>query len=182
MNQHVEGRQHGAALKPLSGLQIRELAMLARQAFSCAFPLPDLAFDEWRRQQCMQVVERPGLTRCRNEDYLPLKAHFLRLAGDVQGAERATLRHSTEPRRWAMHQLERACMDAADVLPAALEYAAGCIRNRLGLSLEDADDKALWWATYTVRRKAMLERKREIRERGAPRPLEGQPAQRGGRR
>lgn len=165
MNKHVEGRQQGAALKPLSGLQIRELALLARRAYACAFPLPDLDFDAWRRRQCLQAVERHGLTQCRNEDYLPLKAHFLRLAGDEQGAERATLRHATEPRRWAQHQLERACREAADVLPAALEYAAGCIRNRLGVSLELADDRALRWAAFTVSRKAMLERKRQVKER-----------------
>jgi hypothetical protein len=58
-----------------------------------------------------------------------------------------------EPRTWAMEGLQRECADAADVLPRAMDYAAGYLRNR-GTDIDRADHKAIWHAAYTVRRRA----------------------------
>ena len=154
MNSHVDGRAAGAALQSLSREQIRSLVLLARRAFAAEFPPTDEPFDAWRHRQCQMAVERPGLTACRNEDFLPLKAHFLRLLGDEAGAEEAQLRASGEARRQAWWGLERACNAAADVLPAAWQYASGFMRNKRGCGLDDADAKALRHAAYVVSRKA----------------------------
>jgi len=163
-NAHVEGRSTGAALKPLSPLQIKQLILLARQGFSELCDRGELGesaeFDVWRRQQCMQCVERSGLTACRNEDYLPMLAHFLRILGRYTEAQEALARHVTEPRSHAMAALTKACEAASDVLPYAMQYATGFVRNKRGVSLEDADDKTLWAAGYLVARKAAQLRKK----------------------
>ena len=160
MNAHTAGRTEGAALKSLSRYQIRALILLARDAFAMEFPPSGETFDAWRHRQCMLAVERPGLTACRNEDFLPLKAHFLRLAGRVQEAEAAVARAAVEPRTWAFAKLREECLDAADVLPNALAYAAGFVRNKRGCTLDDADDKTVWQAVYLVRRRAEQLRRR----------------------
>jgi hypothetical protein len=81
MHTNIEKAISGAALQPLSLEQKRELVLLARSVFvrqskidtrHSAFGTHE--FDAWRRRECMLTVERPGLTACRNEDYLPLKA------------------------------------------------------------------------------------------------------------
>lgn len=167
MNAHVDGRQNGAALKPLSALQIRVLITLAREAFLSLCDrgaLGDSAeFDAWRHQQCMQVAECGGLRQCRNEDFLPLKAHFLRLAGAETAAQAALERAAIEPRTWAMNGLQQACTRAADVLPCAIEYAAGFIRNKRGCTLDEADETTLRHAAYLVSRKAdQLRRQRRV--------------------
>ena len=163
-NAHVEGRSTGAALRPLSPAQIKHLVLMARQAFGYLCDQGELGdsaeFDVWRHQQCLQCVERSGLSSCRNEDYLPMLAHFLRLLGRTAEADEALARHVTEPRSHAMAALEKACKEATQVMPYAMEYAAGFVRNKLGVAIEDADDKTLWAASYMIaRRAAQLRRK-----------------------
>ena len=164
-NPHVDGRTDGAALRPLSPLQIRTLIQLARQTFAhlCdTGALGDSAeFNAWRHQQCMRAVERGGLTQCRNEDFLPLKAHFLRLQGRETEATAAAERHEVEPRTWALNQLHHACTAAADVMPRALDYAYGFLKNKRGVLMVDADAKALRHAAYVVARKAAQLRKQK---------------------
>jgi len=159
-NCHTEGRTRGAALATLSALQIRTLVLLAREAFALEFPPPEEDFDTWRHQQCLLVVERGGLTQCRNEDFLPLKAHFLRLLGREGEAAQAETRAACEPRTWAMHAFDRECRAVADVLPAARNYAAGYLRNKRGCDLDDASDKDLWACVYLLRRRAEQLRKK----------------------
>lgn len=152
----------GAAKQPLSKKQIRELVLLAREAYGMEFPPPAVDFDGWRHQHCMMSVERGGLTQCANEDYLPLKAHFLDLIGKHEQAEDCRIRHEMEPRQWALARLQHECNQAADVLPSAWNYAAGFVRNKRGLSIDDADSKTIWHAIYVVRRRAA-----QIRKKGA---------------
>jgi len=165
MSAHVEGREHGAALRPLSKDQIRALVMLARQAWQSVHSAQD--FDSWRHQQCLMTVERAGLTECRNEDFLPLKAHFLRLLGRDQEAAVAETRHEMEPRTWALHNFQKAVLDAtnaafeAGVLFDAYSYASGFLRRARGVAtFDEADSKAIRQATCLLQRKAGLMRKR----------------------
>lgn len=151
----------GAALKPLSGRQIRELVILARDAFMLEFPEPQEDFNEWRHRQCMMTVERAGLKECVNEDYLPLRAHFLRLCGRSEEAQKAQERYEIEPRTWALNKLHEECKAAEDVLPQAYKYAEGFIRNKRGVNLLEADDKTIWHAIFVIRRRAeQLRRKK----------------------
>ena len=147
----------GAALAPLSTLQRQELARLARRAFDRLCTRGELGdtaeFDAWRHEQAMQVVERPGLRLCRNEDYLLLRAHFMRILGHEEQAGRMEARAAMEPRSWAIARLRAECRQAADVLPKAWDYATGFIRNKRKVSIEDADERTIWHAIYTVRRR-----------------------------
>ena len=76
-----------------------------------------------------------------------------------QEAAAALVRHETEPRSWAMHSLKAECEAADDVLPRAMDYAAGFLRRKRAVAIEDASDRDLWSAVYTVRRKAAQLRK-----------------------
>lgn len=157
-NAHVDGRMAGAALQPLQGAQIRRLVLLARQAFEKT-AAPGETFDDWRHQHVLLAVERPGLRACRNEDFLPLKAHFLRLLGARGAAENADLRAMTEPRRMALHQLgleakkAEAAAAAANQKLDALAYARGFLRRKRGVDLDQADARTIWHAVYLLRRK-----------------------------
>ena len=152
-NPHVEGRTEGAARKGLSGKQISALIGLARTAFDQEFPATEDSFDTWRHKQCQMCVERGGFRECHNEDYLPLKRWFLELAGRLDEAKIAGARAEIEPKTWALHKLQEACGAVADVMPYAWSYALGILKNR-GMDEETADDKALWKALYTVKRRA----------------------------
>jgi len=166
MNAHTDGRTSGAAQRPLSPLQIKKLIPLARQAFEHLIEtgaLGDAAeFDAWRHAQCLQTVERGGFREARNEDYLPLTAHFLRLLGRDSEADTALARYEVEPRTWAWSKLQEAFESAADVLPQAKAYAAGYLRNKRSISLEDASDKDLWSCVYLVTRRAEQLRKKGV--------------------
>ena len=156
---------HNAALKPLTKKQIKSLVLLAWKAYGMEFPPPDIDFDEWRHRQCMITVERAGLTDCRNEDYLPLRAHFQALLGNEEQAAADWMKHEEEPRSWAMHKLDWECRAAAEVMPEAKRYAAGFVRNKRNVELSEADDKTLWHAMYVVRRRAQQLRKQQAIER-----------------
>jgi hypothetical protein len=165
MNAHMAGRERGAALKSLSREQIRALVLLAREAWGRGGA--GQGFDEWRHQQCLLTVERGGLTECRNEDYLPLKAHFLRLLGRAEEAAAAETRHAMEPRTWAFHNFQLAMQAATDAAFVARErldayaYAGGFLRRTRGVAtFDEADTKAVWAATYLLQRKAAQLRKR----------------------
>jgi hypothetical protein len=178
MNRFTEGRSDGAALRPLSGLQKQKLILLARQAFGvsrgacreeeeCPFEVPGEAkvsdFDAWRREQCMQAVERQGLTECRNEDYLPLMAHFLRLLGRDDEAAALQERAEMEPRAYLMDQFQRACRAAERHVQNPEQYALGFLRRACKCGIDDAPDKALWRAIYLLRNKVKCEERKATR-------------------
>ena len=152
----------GAAETPLSNLQKQKLAAMAHYAYREVAP-EHQDFDDWRHDEVRKMVGKGGLRECVNADYLPLKSHFLNLCGNVKGAFRAALRSVTEPREWAYAALLKACGEAGDVfadIKAAMGYARGFVKNKRGVSLEDADEKTIWHAVFTVRRKAQSERKK----------------------
>lgn len=149
----------GAALAPLSSRQRQKLAAMARYAYEEV--APDATFDDWRHDECQRIVGKPGLTACCNADYNPLKSHFLQIAGNSAGALRASLKAQIEPREWAYASLLKACKEAEDVMPQAMKYARGFVRNKRGVSLDDADDRTIWHAIFTIRRKAQSLRKKK---------------------
>jgi hypothetical protein len=182
MNIHTDGRSDAGALVPLSPLQRKRLVLLAREAWlhevrehaapadqdDAPFAVPGerepvADFDAWRRRQCMIAVERPGLSLCRNEDYLPLQAHFLMILGRIDEAESAGERAAMDPRNRAMHEFRRACSAAASVLDNPESYAEGFLRRACGVGLADASDRQIWRAVYLLKRKAGLEVRKERR-------------------
>jgi hypothetical protein len=160
MNPLVARNIAAPGLMPLSSEQRQQLARLGRRAYEHLFAgefNPDAIppdYDAWRHQQCLLCVERPGLRFCRNEDFLPMRAHFLRILGKHQEADYALQRAITDPRRQVQAAFERECRQVGDVLPNARQYAAGFCRNKRGVNLDDADEKTLWHALFMIRRRA----------------------------
>lgn len=66
--------------------EIRPLIMAASKAFKIqeTAGLTDSGetFDTWRKRQCLEAVNKPGLTACNHTHFRPLLAHFQTLAGD----------------------------------------------------------------------------------------------------
>jgi hypothetical protein len=147
----------GAALAPLSGEQRQKLAGLAALAYDIADS--HVAFDDWRHSEVRRVVHRAGLRDCLNMHYLPLFAHFHELLGNSGRATKALVKAETEPRTWALHALQKEAVKAKDVMPEAMKYARGFLRNKRGVSLDEASDRDIWHAVFTVRRKAQALRK-----------------------
>ncbi len=93
VDRHTRSAVAGGASAPLSPLQKREICMLARRAYFRARALGDAvnpiddgmcesrAFQAWRRMQQKAACGESSLRCCCNNDYLPLRAHFLALAG-----------------------------------------------------------------------------------------------------
>lgn len=155
-----------AALAPLSSRQKQVLGFLARMAFAadaeCGGAVgQDISFDDWRHEQVRRTVQRARLRDCLNEDYLPLSAHFHQLIGNMDAAFKASFKSIGEPREWALFSLYKEATAAKDVMPHALDYARGFLKNKRHVALEDADDKAIWHAIFTVRRKAQSLRKKQ---------------------
>lgn len=65
--------------------EIKPLLFHARNAYDVQLAAgliePGETFDKWRHAQCLVTVGKPGLTACNHEDFRPLRAHFLTLAG-----------------------------------------------------------------------------------------------------
>lgn len=142
---------------PLSSQQKQRLAILSREAYAKQpglvrglegkqGPSPVLKFDRWRHAQAIKAVGR-RISEATQGDYLPLKAHFLDLAGKPVAAMQAHMRRETEPQRVALHKLTREC--AAKGLD--LSYAAAICRRQFRCALEEASEKQLWCLFFTVR-------------------------------
>ncbi len=76
-------------MKPRGNLtpnEIRPLIMAANKAFkiqeTAGLTDPGETFDTWRKRQCMEAVNKPGITACNHTHFRPLLAHFQTLAGD----------------------------------------------------------------------------------------------------
>jgi hypothetical protein len=147
----------GAALAPLSNEQKQKLAGLAALAYAQADS--QVSFDDWRHSEVKRVVHRAGLRDCLNMHYLPLSAHFHELLGNTGKAVKDLVKAATEPRDWALNVLHREAAKVKDVLPHAMDYARGFLKNKRGVTLDEASDRDIWHAVFTVRRKAQALRK-----------------------
>lgn len=174
----IESCISGAALAPLTGEQRQKLAQLARRAFDricrrssadiggsgrvCPRPSASIGgsdFDSWRHAQIRQCVERAGIRECRQEDYDVVKAHFLRLLGHAEMAERMQARADVEPRRQALGKLHRECREASDVIDRPLEYVAAISAARFKTrTIDDLSEKQLWSLVFDLRRNAQRRR------------------------
>ena len=63
----------------ISPEEIQPLIMAAREAYGIQDP--DITFDEWRSEQVMEAVNRPGITACDHVHFCDLMAHFKIAAG-----------------------------------------------------------------------------------------------------
>lgn len=158
-----ERAERGAANAPFSFEQCRRIVILARRTFGRlsekgAIPA-GCGFDAWRHDQVMAAVSRSGLRACLNQDFQPLKAHFLELLGCEPAAEAARFRAATDPRRQALAALEREMGDAADVIERPREYVAAIARCRFkGQPLEELTARQVWGLVFDIRRNAQRRR------------------------
>ncbi|MCW1883974.1 hypothetical protein OKA04_04490 [Luteolibacter flavescens] len=69
----------------ISRAEIQPLVLEAKAAFDMQIELANLdhttSFDDWRREQVMAAVGKPGLTALDHDDFNPVMAHFATLAG-----------------------------------------------------------------------------------------------------
>jgi hypothetical protein len=157
----------GAALAPLTGAQIRDLVLLSKRVHETHDKLGMLAeadadFDTWRHRQTMQIVERSGLTQCRQEDYLPLRAHFLQLLGYKLAARRDWAKSATDDIRQALAVLRQEKEKARDVIDDPHAYVDAIARSKYktGLIESDLAAKQIWTLVFDIRRAAQQRRKR----------------------
>lgn len=141
----------------LSNEQKAEIGMLARRAYQAwagreAFEEcnPELSrtkcFEAWRHVEQGKAVGRQSLCDCTQDDYQPLRAHFLALIGAGGAAVNALMRHQEEPRiraRWKLQQ-------ALDERGLDESYAAAICRRQFKCALGDASEKQLWNLFFTV--------------------------------
>ena len=177
MDEHTRKAMEGAGAHAMSDGQKRELCMLARQAYdqarrSGAAPDPaddgmcaTTAFNVWRRLRQQEACGIGSLKEATNQDYLTIKGFWLRQLGRTPQADKTEARRLGEKVTWAMDRLKRELAAASDVLPGGRQYIEGFLRNKRGVSLEEASVKQIWQAIYTLRRRAgQLRRKQRKRD------------------
>lgn len=134
---------------PFSNEQKASICILARTAAdSMGLSFVSTAhFREWRQEQQFKAVGKQSLTECVQDDFLPVKAHFLNLAGKSVPAMNAHLEHQTEPERIAMHKLA----EALAVIGKPMAYAAAICRNQNKCELSEANSKQIWRLVFTIK-------------------------------
>ena len=135
----------------LSREQKGKLCILARQAFDAIYgraPENTAELDEFRHCQVALAVNKPGLRACVNDDYRPLQAWFLDLAGKQGAARNAELAQAAEPRKLALYKLTEALTERK--LPLA--YVVPICRKKYKCELHEATAKQLWKLFFDVRR------------------------------
>lgn len=151
-NQHTHRRNAYPtnAWRPLSGRQKARLCILAREAFEKVQgrgPHSAAELEQFRHEQIRRAVNRNGLRDCGQNDYLPLKAHFLDLTGESGEALNAHLAHGGEERRLAQHKLAAMCAERG----VTLGYAAAICRAQFKCALDDASPAQLWKLFFTLK-------------------------------
>jgi hypothetical protein len=131
----------------LSKAQKATLCILAREAYDRVgiHTGDDLA--EWRHAEQTAAVGKASLCDCVQDDFLPLKAHFLNLCGESGRAMNAHIRHQSEDKRVAMHKLEASCRERG----LEMGYPAAICRTQYKCTLDEASAPQLWRLVYTVR-------------------------------
>ena len=167
-NQHHTSRNsYPSARNPLSNTQKAKLAILARKAARAMHLtfVNDTQYQMWRHEQQTKACGKHSLTLCSQDDFNPLVAHFLDLAGESGEAMNRLLKHGVEEKEVAFHKLTEACDQAG--LPMA--YAATVSRNKFKVGLNDCTAKQLWQLVFTIKRRSGA--KKKTKEAGSTDPF-----------
>ena len=174
---NIDRAMEGAALAPLSAHQRQRLAALGRWALTlredAGLEAAGTDFDAWRHRHCLMVAERSGLRTARQEDYLPLRGHFLVLASEALGAlgrpgaerllraaQRMREKVEHEPRSVAMAKLRAEMRGARDTIGNVEGYVAQIARCKFKTTdLGELSEKQLWVLVFDIRRSAQRRRK-----------------------
>jgi len=145
-------------MTPLSILQKREIAQLARRAYEAwperdAFELINAGqsktacFEAWRHVEQGKACGVQSLCACTQADYGRLVAHFQALCGHAAAATRTLVRDADNDRRIARYKLDQALQERG----LREEYAAAICRRQYRCGLDEATAKQLWRLVFTVR-------------------------------
>ena len=151
---------------PLSNEQKASICILAKtaaDAVGVSF-INTAHAREWRQEQQYKAVGKQSLTECVQDDFLPIRAHFLNLAGQSAVAMNMHLKHDTEPKRIAMHKLTEACARAGK----PLAYAAAICRSKNKCALDEANVKQIWQLVFTIKNRTPKQPSRPIKDDNIP--------------
>jgi hypothetical protein len=161
-------------MTPLSILQKREIAQLARRAYDAwsereAFEAINsgqsrtACFEAWRHVEQGKACGVQSLCACTQAHYGRLVAHFQALGGNAAAATRTLVRDADNDRRIARYKLDQALQERG----LREEYAAAICRRQYRCGLDEANTKQLWRLVFTIRNR---------RKRAAPEAVtEGNP-------
>jgi hypothetical protein len=141
---------------PLSRKQKVVLVSLAREAWIKQGQSRE--FDAWRREQVRAACGRYGLTEAGNDDFLPIKRHFLSLTDRAAEEFETALREDGEMRRRHLHNLKVALGE--DGLTQG--YAESISRNKFGYGTKDCTDAQLLQLVMTVRARVAQKARKEV--------------------
>lgn len=144
----------------LSNLQKRDIAIAARAAYQAwdgreAFEAINsdqsrtACFEGWRHVEIGNATGGiQSLRECTQAHYATVLAHFQRLAGRAEAAQRTLVRDQDNGRRIAMHKLTAALRERGLVL----DYAATICRSKFKCPLDRASESQVWKLFYDVKR------------------------------
>jgi hypothetical protein len=151
-------------MTPLSSLQKREIAQLARRAYEAwserdafeainAEQSKPACFESWRHVEQGKACGVQSLCACTQAHYGRLVAHFQALCGHSAAAMRTLVRDADNDRRIARYKLDEALRERG----LGTGYAAAICQRQYRCDLDAANAKQLWRLVYTVRnrRKAL---------------------------
>jgi len=143
-------------MTPLSILQKREIAQLARRAYEAwaereafeainAEQSKTACFEAFRHVEQGKACGVQSLCACTQAHYGRLVAHFQALTGNA--ATRTLVRDADNDRRIARYKLDQALRERG----LREEYAAAICRRQFKTSLEDATARQIWNLVFTIR-------------------------------
>jgi hypothetical protein len=112
----------------LSAKQKQVLIMVATEGFKLQDP--GISFDDWRHDQVMDAVQRPGLTACDQEHYSDLMGHFLTSAGRESEALNWFMKHRKNPERQLAWRIAKTLADHTFLAQASAEQVAASTSAR----------------------------------------------------
>ncbi len=145
-------------MTPLSILQKREIAQLARRAYD-AWPEREAfeainagqsktaCIEAWRHVEQGNACGVQSLCACTQAHYGRLVAHFQALCGHAAAATRTLVRDADNDRRIARYKLNEALRERG----LALGYVAAICRRQYRCGLDGANARQLWSLCYTIR-------------------------------
>jgi len=145
-------------MTPLSILQKREIAQLARRAYDAwsereafeainAEQSKTACFEAFRHVEQGKACGVQSLRACTQAHYGRLVAHFQAMGGNAAAATRTLVRDADNDRRIARYKLDHALQERG----LREEYAAAICRRQYHCGLDGANARQLWSLVFTVR-------------------------------
>lgn len=131
----------------LSNAEKRELSIQARAAWHKLSSAGAIDEDEdaFRHRIAIQACGR-RVSEALRSDYHAISAAFLAMGGDTRRALRVAERAETEPRRIALHKLNRALAE----MQLNASYAEAICMRQFKRPIAEASAKQIWALFYTV--------------------------------